>query len=666
MRKPITMKTKIIEKIGEYNLLLPFLVQKALIAGDQSRYYLNLLTTAIDHADNPDIKKDSLIDLRIRTGIVSDIFDTVVFGSTISPEGIYQIPYFDKIITGLSNAILDMVSPFRPETFCSCPQLFKRAQSLLLVFSESDSQITQDDGRINVLHEDYDGENFIRLIREIEEMLIPLQEKMTPEEVYGATTYLVEPEDMFLIRSFMIGLNRTELLRFDHPGLGTSVIRAGNSLLIQNEIGMTDANILILQITGLHVTIRYTDVHINRLSFFQRLMDPYPVLWGELLSRNNMKGEHSELLHLSTGFFSARSGEDLLMFISHLSSQIVFLIEWNRARKALKPFLFGSDVLKVLHKAVKREVGHRAFLILGGERLIYDALEDSSEISLKYGEILSDVLGSDYAIEFCISVLEISTQYMRQTLPRSYIRDDIRAELMRQFMSGREDLHHAYVAYAGKVRTLISLFTLLSSTLSDADPIKRNEIESEIRECSIHLDSSLKVIRARVAKDAPDNPWVHCISTVNKAMMLLSEAGYLCTLIPDTGVYPDIAREISQLSEYNECAADILYQAVEEGDQTPSWNENHHKEMKRYAATISQITISCDVIFRSAQKKMYTSENPGSERFITFEICRIIRDSIRLLISGSAYIRGEHSFHQLRPHLRFSFNSTLSPADPAV
>lgn len=654
------MKTKIIEEIGEYNLILPSLVQRALIAGDQSRYYLNLLISSIDHAEHPKIERDTLEDLRIRAGIETDIFDTVISATDISPEGVYQIPFFDEIIAGLSSAILEMISPFRAETYCSSPGLFKRAQSLLEIFSGSDGKIPIDDERINVLHEDYDGENFIRLIREIEEMLIPLQERMAPEEVYGATAYLVEPEDMFLIRSFMIGLNRTESLRFDHPGLGTRVVRAGDALLIQNEIGMSDAHMLVIQINGLNATITYTDLHLNRLSFFQRLLDPYPVLWRELISRNNLNGEQSEMFHISTGYFSARSGEELLMFISHLSSQIVFLIEWNRARKALKLFLSGNEVLKVLHKAVKREVGHRAFLILGGERLIYDAIEGSSDISLKYGETLSEVLGSDNAIEFCISVLEISTQCMRQTLPISYIRDDIKSELVRYLISGREDLHQSYIEYADKVKTMISLFAGLTSTLSDSDLINRNAIESQLEECSVHIDTSLKGIRARITKNASDSPWIHCFTAANRALVLLSEAGYLSTLIPDTGVDPDIGREISQLSEYAECAADLLYHAVEEGDQVPPWNETHHKEMKRYTATISQIIISSDNIFRSTQKRMYTSENPGSEGFITFEIGRLIRDAIRLLISGATYVRGEHSYHQLRPQIRYNFKSNRS------
>ncbi len=39
----------------------------------------------------------------------------------------------------------------------------------------------------------------------------------------------------------MRGLNRTAPLAFGHPGLGTTAVRANARLIIQNDIGTTDA-----------------------------------------------------------------------------------------------------------------------------------------------------------------------------------------------------------------------------------------------------------------------------------------------------------------------------------------------------------------------------------------------------------------------------------------
>jgi hypothetical protein len=57
----------------------------------------------------------------------------------------------------------------------------------------------------------------------------------------------------------MTGLHRTEALKFDHPGLATTAVRGGETLLIQNDIGETDAHVLVVHVTGLTVTLTYSD-----------------------------------------------------------------------------------------------------------------------------------------------------------------------------------------------------------------------------------------------------------------------------------------------------------------------------------------------------------------------------------------------------------------------
>jgi hypothetical protein len=52
----------------------------------------------------------------------------------------------------------------------------------------------------------------------------------------GAHAYGLEPDDRPIIEAFMAGLERTRALKFDHPGLGTTVARSGARLVIQSDI----------------------------------------------------------------------------------------------------------------------------------------------------------------------------------------------------------------------------------------------------------------------------------------------------------------------------------------------------------------------------------------------------------------------------------------------
>ena len=78
----------------------------------------------------------------------------------------------------------------------------------------------------------------------------------------------------------MAGVNATAPLKFDHPGLGTTATRAGDRLVIQNDIGTTDAHVLVLHVVGLTLTVMYTDIHAARLRFFQSLLEPMGFQWN--------------------------------------------------------------------------------------------------------------------------------------------------------------------------------------------------------------------------------------------------------------------------------------------------------------------------------------------------------------------------------------------------
>ena len=102
------------------------------------------------------------------------------------------------------------------------------------------------------------------------------------ETVAGALTYGLRPEDKPLVAAFMRGLERTRALKFDHPGLDTTAVRGDSRLIIQNDIGTTDAHVLVVSVEGSAVTITHSDVHEPRAKFFVGLFDGFPVEWSRL------------------------------------------------------------------------------------------------------------------------------------------------------------------------------------------------------------------------------------------------------------------------------------------------------------------------------------------------------------------------------------------------
>jgi hypothetical protein len=154
---------------------------------------------------------------------------------------------------------------------------------------------------------------------------------------------------------------------------------------------------------------------------------------------------------LATGIRAAPDRLALERYLEHLGSRLVFLIDWNRARKRLRRLVKGSDAVELLRWAAERDLGHMAFLALGGERLIFDALERLPRVAIHYGEQLHEVLGRERAIAFLRFVLERCSTGIRGGKSEFLIRDEIRAELVSHVATAQQCLLSAAAEHASLV-----------------------------------------------------------------------------------------------------------------------------------------------------------------------------------------------------------------------
>ena len=104
----------------------------------------------------------------------------------------------------------------------------------------------------------------------------------------------------------MRGVNRTAALKFDHPGLATTAARSDSTLLIQNDLGTTEAHVLVVRITETSAVVTHTDIHLQRLRFFQSLLDGTGIQWDELRSHQGSAIAKGDLFYVAHGRFEAQ------------------------------------------------------------------------------------------------------------------------------------------------------------------------------------------------------------------------------------------------------------------------------------------------------------------------------------------------------------------------
>jgi hypothetical protein len=223
----------------------------------------------------------------------------------------------------------------------------------------------------------------------------------------------------------MTGVRQTAGLKFDHPGLGTAAARDGERLSIENDLGSTDAHVVVIHVVDHEVTLTYTDVHRSRVRFFQDLLQAYRVTWTPTPLTAGSTYVMTE------GEYAAETPEHLTDFLTFLGSRLVFLIDWNRARKRLARLVGNSEAVGLLKWAADNNFGHRAFLQAGDIGLIETAFERAMPLQTRLGARLDRLLGRQAARLFLMSVLRTASAGLTAGHSTRLIEDKIEAELLR-------------------------------------------------------------------------------------------------------------------------------------------------------------------------------------------------------------------------------------------
>ncbi len=446
-------KTLIIDELGERALLLPQKLREALAANDRLKLFFSLLQAAESHADHTDEPPPDLRTELHAAGV--DDFGSTIANSRRETGGDLHIPGAERLRKSIVD---DLAALGAPLTLAASPmsEIFAARELTLTAALPEFSADRVPKGIIGAITAanrtaSPASDSLHLLVMDLHKAINAIANSLAQENIDGARAWNVAAADHSLIRAFMSGLNETAPLKFDHPGLGTTVTRAGSRLVIQNDIGTTDAHVLVLHVEGLTATLTYTDVHARRLAFFQSLFKAFAVRWTESNARRNEKFSADPDYLLSIARFDATDLHALERYLAFVGSRIVFLIDWNHARKRLQEFLPKNDVVRLLKWAADHKIGHRGFIQLGGEQLLHEAIEFAQPTPLHYGERLFESLGAEAAFDYLQFVLSQATAGLLEHRSERFIRDEIKAELARRFRTASASLLTIALTHAERV-----------------------------------------------------------------------------------------------------------------------------------------------------------------------------------------------------------------------
>ena len=585
-------KPAIIETIGAPGPVLPDFIARGLAANDRVKYYLALLQAAQAHAQSPQQPASNLRFQRESSGIADSSLDRIVEESVSRGNGTTYIPGACAILDALFDALrnmlggIDAAAVVRTDVRDRAALYRRRLDALTATLRAcKDDQLTNATiGELTTVSRN--GHDTVhQLIVDLRAELDALEQAVTSDTIDGAHVYNVADADRPLIRAFMTGVQETSGLKFNHPGLGTTASRDSHRLSIQNDLGSTQAHVVVIHVEHLVVTITCTDVHRARLRFFQGLLDAYAITWTPAPTPEGA-------FEMSVGKYVADAPADTERFLRFLGSRLVFLIDWNRARKRLARLVSKRAAVELLRWAADNNVGHRGFLEAGDVALVETAFDRAVPLQTRFGVRLDELLGAQSARLFLMFVLRATSWGLSTGQSLRLIEDKVEAELLRYLETPERHVlagvaQHATMIVALAERVRRELTRRHSSTPSEGDTGDDSRAPELARAWTARADAMLHEERRLMAVRDDAHQLRPLLTEAASAASALEETAFMLPLIP-TDIDPALFSLLESLADRVDATAREYLRGLEEGQDLSRASDR--LDVDSFLMTIDRLT----------------------------------------------------------------------------
>ncbi|NKE64692.1 phosphate transport regulator [Ramlibacter sp. RBP-2] len=601
-------KTQAVSSLGEHRLMLPAWVKAALAANDRLKGYLTVFQTASAHAAHPAGEVPDLAREFAAAGLDGAWLHDVAAAARKVDDDLL-LPDMPRLVRGLEEDLGTMARPVVETAGDSADAARVKHWLDWLRALPAD--------RLSARHVDAltrgrrgDGDSVHLLVMDLHKQINKLAGELASEVIDGANVWDLQPQDRTRVAAFMRGLNRTAALKFDHPGLDTAATRDGERLLLQNDIGTNDAHVLVLQVADRTITLTYSDLHRIRFEFFQSLLVPFGAKWSQVQSRTDAALNQGAAYSVGTAQFDCADEAALEAALEGIGSRIVFLIDWNRARKRLQAFVGKDEAIAVLAEAARLDIGHRAWLQAGGERLVFAAMQAAGEGAFQIGDRLDEVIGNADAHAFLLAVMQLACDALRRGQPAALVADETRM-LLPQHVRQRTsefDLLAEHAAYCHSLAQAVS--DGLAHGAERSGKASR-ELATRAKAWERRADHLVMQAREKAERQPRWRPVARMMEQSDDVADALEEAAFLISLTAEQHVN--------------------------------GWNDNVRKLLARLAATVLQATQDQVKALAIARTLSATSEAMDNDAFLraTWRVLQaerqcdsLLRDARRVIIGA--------------------------------
>ncbi len=639
------MKTEIIERLGQTDLLLPSLIAEGLAANDRVKARLSVLQAAAHHARDRSVRFDLTDECRA-AGIDPVAAETLVSCASLSAGERITAPG----LTGLGSAIWDDMATMVRAVKAADATQGGQALARLSAIKASVSLGSSDDVELAQITKltklsDGDGDSLHRLVMDLHKALNALAASHAEEVLAGAHVYALQPQDRPTVEAFMRGVNATRKLKFNHPGLATTATRAGARLTIQNDIGETDAHVVVISVEPDAVTVIHTDVHLARAKFFTGLFRNFPVQWSGLERRSGLGLGDDGTFYLVTGRCPVASDDSRNAFLEALGASLVFLIDWNKARKVLREWVPNAEAVRILDWAARHRVGHRGFLELGGAELVASAVHHAAPSRIGFGERLDRALGRDAAIDFLKTVLRISSEALLRGSSVRSARDRVEAALVEHLQRVDATLLAVAIRQAGLAREIAAGVAHFLAQRRAHRPFDDAAMAARAQRIEEKADRIANEARSEISRFDAGQGIKRLVDRIEDAIDELEQSAFAASLVPNE-IAPELLDPLAELCAAAVAGTEAAAAGAAAAAEVP---EGHRVDFEDALAAVGRLIDAehkADAAERSVTAKVLTGEFDLKTALSVLDLARALERATDRLASFGHLLR-EHVLSDL-------------------
>ncbi|MDQ0396244.1 hypothetical protein [Labrys monachus] len=546
------MKSQIIEQLGQGDILLPSLIAEGLRANDRVKARLSVLQAVAGRLRAPDGTPFDLTQDCRSAGLDAVAMETLASHARVVAGDRMMAPGLSGLLDAVWDDMAAMIRPVAADDAAAGEAALRRLDAVRkeTPLEAADTMALAGVARLTGLS-DQGGDGLHRLVMDLHKALNRLSETHAEEILAGAHVFGLRKQDRAAVEAFMRGLDSTRRLKFDHPGLSTVASQSEGRLTIQNDIGETDAHVVVIAVEEEAVTVTYTDVHLIRARFFTGLLRGFAVKWSGL-DRKSADGLGEDgVFYLVTGRCTTPDADSRDTFLAAVGASLVFLIDWNKARKLLKAWIPKADAIRLLDWAARERVGHRGFLELGGGAFVAAAVHHATPTRIGFGERLDEVLGREAAVEFLKTVLRVCAEALLDGRTARSARDRVEADLVGRLQRVDATLLAIVIRQAGLARDIAAGLAHFIAERQAGRRVDQALLAARARHIEEKADRIALDARNEIARFDADRSIERLVNGIEETIDELEQATFIASLVPET-ISAELLAPLGQL-----CAAAV-------------------------------------------------------------------------------------------------------------